>query len=141
MPLVASRPTTVGAATSIVLPCAELGAREDEEARRRQAVLGAQRVGLGRAEDDALLRRLRHPLRRRAHDEEDEDVQEDEERDLADQERLVGFETEERHDGSERPNTTSVEPSVIRSPSRTRARSTRLPLTSTPFVEPRSTIQ
>ena len=104
-------------------------------------MLGPQRVGFRRTQDDALLRCLRHSLRRRPHDEEDEGVEQHEEHDLADQERLVGFQREQRHDGSERPNTTSVEPSTMRSPSRTRVRSTRLPLTSTPFVDPRSTIQ
>ena len=38
-------------------------------------------------------------------------------------------------------NLTSVEPTVIVSPSFSFARFTRLPLTSSPFVEPRSTIQ
>ena len=104
-------------------------------------MLGSKLRGLGRAQDDALLRRLLHPLRRGAHDEQDEPVEQDEERDLEDQQRLVGLEREECHDGSERPNTTSVEPIVMRSPSRRRARSVRLPLTSMPFVEPRSTIQ
>src|SRR5215204_6370304 len=40
-----------------------------------------------------------------------------------------------------REKTTSVEPSVTVSPSRSFARFTRLPFTSIPFVEPRSTIQ
>ena len=40
-----------------------------------------------------------------------------------------------------RANVTSVEPSVTVSPLRSFARLTRFPLTSMPFVEPRSTIQ
>jgi hypothetical protein len=38
-------------------------------------------------------------------------------------------------------NLTSVEPTVIVSPSLSLARFTRFPFTSRPFVEPRSTIQ
>src|SRR5438128_2597875 len=45
------------------------------------------------------------------------------------------------HPSDSRENVTSVEPSVIVSPLRSLARFTRLPLTSMPFVEPRSTIQ
>src|SRR5262249_19608940 len=122
----------------------ELRARDDEEPRRLEAVLSAESGGLGGAPHDALLRCLGHPLRGRADDEDDEAVEEHEERDLEDQERFVGLERDDRdrvHDGSERPNTISVEPIVMRSPSRTFARSVRLPLTSTPFVEPRSTIR
>ena len=133
-----SRPTTIGAVTAMVSPSRARGS-PDERPGRLEAVLGAKCICLGGAQDDALLRRLVHP-RRRAHDVDDEEVEQHEKRDLADQERLVGFEGDSvTTEGA--ANTTSVAPIVMRSPSRRRARSTCLPLTSTPFVDPRSTIR
>ena len=132
----------VAAATSTVLPVGQPGAAQHAKARRPRphSQLLAERVGLGGTEDDALLRRAADVLGRRADDEQDEAVQEDEEHDLEDKECLVGCERQERH-GSDRPKTISVDPSVILSPSRSRSRSTCLPFTAVPFVESRSTIQ
>ena len=93
IPLCASRPTRRRGDLDR-LPLLELRARDDEESPRRQPVLGAQLRSLGGAQDDALLRRLIHALRRRAHHEHDEAVEQHEERDLEDQERLVGLERE-----------------------------------------------
>ena len=67
-------------------------------------------------------------------------VEQNEERDLEDEQNLVDRGRVEDHLDSWL-NATSVEPSVIVSPSLSLARFTRLPLTSIPFVEPRSTIQ
>ena len=93
MPLCSSRPTIVGADDVDRLALAQLRARDDEESRRREAVLLAERGGFRGAEDDALLWCLLHPSGRGSHDEQDEPVEQDEERDLQDQERLVGFES------------------------------------------------
>ena len=84
-----------GAATSIVPPCSELRAREDEEARRARA--RARRAARSASAAPRMMLSCGacvHPLRRRAHDEEDERVEQHEERDLPDQERLVGLERE-----------------------------------------------
>src|SRR3954471_24952768 len=92
-------------------------------------------------EHEALLRHA-HVARGRAHDPPDEEVEQDEERELEDEQRLFD------RDGADpappsvsRLNTSSVEPSVIRSPCRSFARFWRRPFTSIPFVEPRSTAQ
>src|SRR5215831_4874873 len=94
-----------------------------------------------RSEDEALLR---HPqvAARRAHDPPDEEIEQDEERDLEDEQDLIdgGGVVEHRYSDS-RAKRNSVDPSVIVSPLCSFARLTRLPLTSSPLVDPRSTIQ
>src|SRR5205823_6950598 len=92
-----------------------------------------------RREDEALLRQAEIAARG-SHDAPDEQVEQHEERDLEDQQRRVDGYGRGDHWPS-RSNVISVEPSVIVSPLRSFARFTRLPLTSIPFVEPRSTIQ
>src|SRR5581483_6024818 len=105
-------------------------------ARRRRGC-----VGHDRPHDEALLAGLHaHVARDRADDPPDEEVEKDEERDLEREEDL--FETRAREDHSRSvEKVTSVEPMVKLSPGSSFARFTRLPFTSRPLVESRSTIQ
>src|SRR5215475_7342162 len=92
-----------------------------------------------RPQDEALLREPQ-VLGRGADDPPDEEVEKDEERDLErEEDALVGRAAE--HYSRSVENVTSVEPTVNVSPSSSFVRLTRRPLTSTPFVESRSTIQ
>jgi hypothetical protein len=114
----------------------ERGAREDDQ----EPALGAAEPGRGcllRRQHEALLREP-EILRYRAHDAPDEEVEEDEEADLEAEEDRFDL---DGGDGHERVKTSSVEPSVIRSPSSSFDRFSARPLTAIPFVEPRSTIQ
>ena len=133
------------AATSIVEPSScSSGLDDDEQAARRSRPCSARSARrLGGAEDDALLRRAcRCPSSPMRTTSTMKHVEQDEERDLEDQQRLVGLERDGRsrrqrapeHDlGRAHRDAIAV--------AQLRARSVRLPLTSTPFVEPRSTIQ
>ena len=94
----------------------------------------------GRSKDEALLRQAQITARG-PHDPPDKQVEQDQERDLEDEQQLVDRDRVEDHHPDSRPNVTSVDPTVIVSPSLSFARLTRRPLTSTPFVDPRSTIQ
>src|SRR5919204_566014 len=93
-------------------------------------MLGGQ---LRRSEDEALLRRRAHVPGGRADHAPDEEVEEDEEGGLESKEDRLDV-----HPVCS--NTSSVRPRTIWSPGSRRALSTRSPFTSTPFVEPRSTI-
>src|SRR5690349_12518422 len=126
-----------------VLALAEVGALHNHEPARDRAATCRLDSGLAarRREDEAFLRQPQVAARR-ADDAPDEQVEEDEERDLEDEQNLVDRGRVVEHGYSDsRANVSWVEPSVIVSPLRSFARLTRLPLTSIPFVEPRSTIQ
>src|SRR6185295_6548979 len=88
-----------------------------------------------RGEDEALLGQPQIAARS-AHDAPDDEVEDNEERDLQDKQDLIDRNGVRNHSVS-RPKVTSVEPIVIVSPSWSFARLTRLPLTSIPLVEPR----
>src|SRR6266516_2931858 len=70
---------------------------EHDESGCRRGVLGSQGRRLGSAEDDALLRRPAQVLRRAPHDQHDEAVQEHEEGQLEDEQRVVTGEREDAH--------------------------------------------
>src|SRR5262249_18024883 len=121
----------------------ERGAREHDEPPelRRRGLRDEPCVdGLLRAEDHRLLRQP-EIAGRRAHDAPDEQVEEDEERDLQEQERALDLRRGELRHAVSREKAISVEPSVNRVPSSSFRRLTRLPFTSTPFVESRSISQ
>src|SRR5207248_11735276 len=88
----------------------------------------------------ALLRGTAQVAARRPDHTPDEQVEQDEEADLEQQQDLADSDGADRH-GSSRSKTTSVDPSVTRSPSSSFACRSLRPFTSMPFVEPRSTIQ
>ena len=101
----------------------------------------AEARGLRRPHEHALLRgsirrRSSEVAARAAHDPPDEEIEEDDEGDLEDQQRLVDVDV---HEPLAFPKTRSVAPSVIVSPSDSLACWTRLPFSSVPFVESRST--
>src|SRR5438477_3723353 len=124
------------------VPLVERRAREhDEPAQLQRLWLGDEPRGRGllRAEDHRLLRQPQ-VASRRAHDAPDEEVEEDEEGDLEREE--CGLDLSRRdHQAVSLENAISVEPSVKRVPSSSFSRLTRLPRTSTPFVESRSISQ
>ena len=116
-------------------------ALDDDQAAGDRAWSGRVHAGgRGRSEDEALLGQTQITARG-PHDPPDEQVEQDEERDLEDEQELVDRDRVEDHHPDSRLNVTSVDPTVIVSPSLSFARLTRRPLTSTPFVDPRSTIQ
>src|SRR5262245_20665631 len=102
---------------------------DHEPAWIRDVMLGRELRG---SEDEALLRRDLHVAAGRANDAPDEDVEQDQKG------RLQG--QQDRLDVHDCSNVTSVRPSRIRSCFSSLARSVRLPFTSIPFVEPRSTM-
>src|SRR5919108_3290118 len=110
----------------------EGGARLDDEA----TAWCGRRVGaeLGGREDEALLGSDLEVPRSRPDHAPDEEVEEDEEDRLEREENRL-----DAHQA--RSNRSSVWPRTILSSCSSRLRRTRLPLTSTPLVEPRSTIQ
>src|SRR6185295_17249474 len=115
-------------------------ALDDDEAAGDRARSRVHAGSRGRSEDEALLGQTKITARR-PHDPPDEQVEQDEERDLEDEQQLVDRDRVEDHHPDSRPNVTSVDPTVIVSPLLSFARLTRRPLTSRPFVDPRSTIQ
>ena len=125
-------------------PSLERRAREHDEPARARAPRGwASRPAAAAccgAEDHRLLRQPQ-VARGRAHDPPDEEVEQDEERELQDEQRRLDLRRGEHRYCSSRAKTISVEPIVKRVPSSSFSRFTRLPLTSTPFVESRSTSQ
>src|SRR4029079_3242818 len=125
-----------------VLAFVEVGALHHDEAPRDRDPPGRLHAGLARRREDEALLRQAEVAARGADDAPDEEIEQNEERDLEDEQNLIdcGGVVEHRYSDS-RTNVSSVEPSVIVSPLRSFARFTRLPLTSIPFVEPRSTIQ
>src|SRR5262249_6194432 len=70
----------------------------------------------------------------------DEEIEQHEEGDLQDQQDRLDLDRRE-HQATSRRNDTSVEPIVMRSPLWSLARFVRIPFTSMPFVESRSTTQ
>src|SRR5439155_16724643 len=113
----------------------------DEPAELPRGAMGDEGRGgrLLRAEDHRLLRQAQVACRR-ADDPPDEEVEEDEEGDLEREEGRLDLGRREHYWVSSE-NTISVEPIVKRAPSSSFSRLTRLPRTSTPFVESRSTSQ
>src|SRR5215211_2339582 len=92
-----------------------------------------------RAHDEALLRHA-HVARRAANNAPDEEVEQHEKADLEDEQSGLDLDGRE-HQATSRRNAISVEPIVILSPFCSFARLVRMPFTSRPFVESRSTTQ
>src|SRR5205823_999283 len=115
----------------------EMRARlHDETAALHRKPEGARSSGL---EHETLLGQARVPAHR-ADDSPDEEIEQDEERDLQHEQKLLEPRAGDDHSSSV-VNVTSVEPTVNDEPGSSFARFTRRPPTSTPFVESRSTIQ
>src|SRR5262249_36938020 len=91
-------------------------------------------------DDDQALLREAHVARQAPDDPPDEEVEEHEEADLEDEQDGLNLDRGQHHSPSWR-NEISVEPIVTLSPWPSCARCVRTPFTSSPFVEPRSTIQ
>ena len=122
-----------------VHPLLELGALHDDELPRVNGWRGRCDTAFARRRQDEALLRQAEISTRGANDPPDEEIEKDEEGDLQDQQgRIDG-------DGGDhwrsRSNVILVEPSTMVSPSLSFARLTRLPLTSVPFVDPKSMIQ
>src|SRR5262249_40184153 len=105
--------------------------------RRRPAESCGRRL---RGADDQALLRQPDVARRASPDPPDEEVEEHEEADLEDEQDGLNLDRGEHHSPSRR-KAISVEPIVTLSPWPSFARWVRTPFTSSPFVEPRSTIQ
>ena len=121
----------------------EHGAREHDEPPELACRGLREEAGGGRllrCEDHRLLRQAQVACSR-AHDAPDEEVEKDEEADLQEDERRLDLRRRKRHYGVSRVKVISVEPIVKRVPSSSFTRFTRLPFTSTPFVESRSISQ
>src|SRR5215208_1415989 len=99
----------------------------------------AGRGRLLRPHDEALLRHA-HVARRAANDAPDEEVEQHEKADLEDEQSGLDLDGRE-HQVTSRRNAISVDPIVILSPFCSFARFVRMPFTSRPFVESRSTTQ
>ena len=114
---------------------------DDEPAELARERLGEERRGLLGREDHRLLRQPQ-VAGGGADDPPDEEVEDDEEGDLEDKERGLDLNRSQRHGAqcASREKAISVEPSVKRLPSSSASSLTRLPSTSIPLVEPRSTI-
>src|SRR5262249_39137979 len=120
----------------------ECRAREDDEAAhllRERLRDQAGGCGLLRREDHRLLRQA-PGARRGAPESPGEEVEKDEKRDFEEQQRRLDLGRSD-HSSSSRLNVRSVEPTVNVVPSSSFSRLTRLPFTSTPFVESRSISQ
>ena len=138
MSLSDERPSVTGAESSVrSLSTFSAGlARTTRLPVRRAAQTG--RSGLLRREHKALLGEP-DIARHRANDPPDEEVKQDQEANLQPEKDGLDLDRRQRH--RERLKTSSLEPRVIRSSSSRFARFSARPLTATPFVESRSTIQ
>src|SRR5262249_16762033 len=112
-------------------------AKHDQPAAERQQLAFCASL---RREDEALLRQT-EVTACGADNAPDEEVEEHQEGDLQREEEFLDVDGRGSDHGTERSNTTSVAPSVIVSPLCSFVRDWRRPLTATPFVESRSTIQ
>src|SRR5436305_1835813 len=124
-----------------VLTLVEVRALEDDEAARVRSPAARLHARVRRGGEDEALLRQAQVTARSPDDPPDEEIEQDEERDLEDEEDFVHRGRVEDHLSDSREKVSSVEPSVMVSPLLSFARFTRLPLTSSPFVEPRSTSQ
>ena len=141
---VAPRPIVIGCESSAdAVTLVERGALQDDQPPGLTGGgLGQQPgcSGLLRGEDHRLLGQAQ-VARRGANDAPDEQIEEYEKGDLQGEQRRLDLGGGKHRYCSSRANSSSVEPIVNRVPSSSFSRLTRLPFTSTPFVESRSTIQ
>src|SRR5439155_258302 len=138
--LIAPADRQLGRVQLEVVSLAQVRACDNNEPSTVQRRAGRLQARSGRRREDEALLGKPQVAASGSHDPPDEDVEEHQERDLEDEQDLVDRGRVEDHHCS-RPKVKSVEPRVIVSPSSSFARLTRLPLTSIPFVDPRSTTQ